>query len=147
MFSHTEPREGILDYSPWLLATRYGGWESWDVVEGRRHGRTVIARLAGVEDRETAEALMGREIAVPASALPEKEQGEYYWAELMGLEVWNSSGVRLGRVVRLLETGAHDVLVVEGTDRERLIPFVLEKVVRSVDLAAGRMVVDWEPDY
>jgi 16S rRNA processing protein RimM len=147
VFSHTEPREGILDYRPWLLSTRDGGWERWEVAEGRRHGPTVVARLEGVEDRTTAEAFVGREIAVPAEALPPTAPGEYYWAELIGLEVRNGAGVALGRVTGLMETGAHDVLVVRGADRERLIPFVEEAVVRVVDLKGGRIVVDWEPDY
>ncbi len=147
VFSYTDPREGILRYSPWLLSAHDGHWEPWVVAQGRRHGPTVIARLEGIGDRTAAQALLGREIAVPAEALPETEPGEYYWAELVGLEVYNEQGVRLGRVQRLMETGAHDVLVLEAPDRERLIPFVEGAVVRSVDLAAGRITVDWEPDY
>ncbi|HHB12610.1 MAG TPA: ribosome maturation factor RimM [Chromatiales bacterium] len=147
VFSYTEPREGILRYRPWLLSSGDGDWEPWVVAEGRRHGPTVIARLEGVEDRDAAGALLGRDIAIPAEALPEKAPGEYYWAELIGLEVINEAGVRLGRVARLLETGAHDVLVLEAPDRERLVPFVEGDVVRAVDLDAGRIVVDWEPDY
>ena len=77
------------------------------------------------------------------AALP---NGEYYWADLIGLTVTTLSGVSLGRVIRLLETGANDVLVVQG-DRERLIPYVFGVIVRTVDLEAGRMVVDWDPEY
>ncbi len=147
VYSYCDPREAILGYQPWLLARADGRWEPIQVVEGRRHGPTVVARLEGVADRDAAEAFMGREIAVPRGALPSPGPGEYYWSELIGLEVHNTSGVALGRVTGLLETGAHDVLVVRGADRERLIPFVEPVYVKSVDLDGGTIVVDWEPDY
>jgi 16S rRNA processing protein RimM len=130
----------LLDYPAWWL--RVGkGWEERKVEEGGVHGRALIAKLLGCDDREAAVRVKGREIAVPRSELPVNADGEYYWSELIGLEVANREGVVLGRIAGLLETGVNQVLVVRG-ERERLIPFV-EAVVVSVDVTGGLMVVDW----
>jgi 16S rRNA processing protein RimM len=85
------------------------------------------------------------EIAVPRSAFPPPAEGEYYWADLVGLKVVNLQGVELGRVEEVLQTGANDVLVLQG-ERERLLPFIAD-VIRRVDLAAGLISVDWGEDY
>ncbi|MBA3563528.1 MAG: ribosome maturation factor RimM [Gammaproteobacteria bacterium] len=143
--SATEPRERIIEYAPWQIGIG-GSWREWRVEEGRRHGDGVIAKLAGVDDRDDAVALVGAEIAVPRSCLPPSGEDEYYWADLIGLRVMTLEGVALGTVERLLETGANDVLVVQN-GRERLIPFLRERVVRSVDLEAGVLQVDWDPDF
>ena len=145
VFSHTSPPSNILSYSPWYLG-REGHWVGFEVMKGQSHGKGVVAQLAGVLDRDQAAALMGREIAVYRRQLPEPEAGEYYWTDLQGLRVQTTGGVQLGRVDRLFETGANDVLVVQG-ERERLIPYIWEEVIRSVDLEAGVLVVDWDPDF
>lgn len=145
VFSHTQPRDNILRYSPWRLRLA-GEWKELPVETGRRHGKGVIAKLAGVEDRDAAARLLGADIAVARSQLPRPAEGEYYWADLEGLEVLTLEGVSLGRVSHLLETGANDVLVVRG-ERERLIPFTPGIAVREVDLAGGRICVDWDPDF
>jgi 16S rRNA processing protein RimM len=136
--------DSLLGYPVWWLG-RAGAWSERKLCEGTAHGRVLIAHLAGCEDRESAAVLKGAEVAVPREQLPRSAQGEYYWADLIGLEVANREGVPLGRVVRLIETGANQVLVLGG-DRERLIPFI-EPVVMAVDLASGRLTVDWEADF
>lgn len=143
--SHTAPRENILSYSPWLLR-RNGGWEARAVEEGRRHGKGVVARLAGIDDRDVAVTFVGADIAVPRQRLGRLEAGGYYWTDLEGLEVVTVGGVGLGIVDHLFETGANDVMVVKG-DRERLVPFVEPEVIRAVDFSSGRIVVDWDPDF
>lgn len=141
--SYTEPREAILDYAPWLVGeTR----DEIVVEDGRRHGKTVLARLPGVTNPEAARDWVGREIAVRRSQLPATEEGSFYWSDLVGLEVHTPDGQRLGRVERMMETGANDVMVVSG-DRERLIPFVTGEFVKDVDLDAGRIEVDWDPEF
>ena len=142
--SYTEPREAILDYAPWLVKAD-GDWRAVAIAEGRRHGKSVIARLEGIEDREQAAAFVGYEIAVAREAMPETDRGEYYWADLEGLRVVHKNGRSLGKVAYLIGTGANDVMVVQG-DRERLIPFVHGKTVLDVDTAAGVISVDWEWD-
>jgi 16S rRNA processing protein RimM len=144
--SDTSPRENILDYSPWHLV-RSGRREVWKVSAGRLRGKGVVAKLAGCNDRDAAEALVGAEISIPRAQLPATtEPGEFYWTDLLGLRVQTVDGIELGHIERLFETGANDVIVVQG-ERERLIPYVWEQVVRSVDLEAGVMRVDWDPEF
>jgi len=144
--SDTSPRENIVSYSPWYLL-RDGRREAWKVNAGRLQGKVVVAKLAGCNDRDSAEALVGAEIAVPRAVLPATtEPGEFYWADLVGLRVETVDGVDLGRIEQLFETGANDVMVVKG-DRERLVPYIWQQVVREVDLVGGVMRVDWDPDF
>ncbi len=142
--SYTEPREAILDYKDWLLL-RDGDWQSVRLAEGKRHGKTVIARLEGVNDRDVAATYVDDHIGVPREQLPDAGRDEFYWADLEGLQVVHSDGRILGKVAYLLATGANDVLVVKG-DQEILIPFVQGEVIKDVDLAAGVINVDWEWD-
>lgn len=141
IFSETEPRENILRYSPWLV-----GGEPYEVAEGKRHGKGLVARLRGFDDRDRAATLMGKEIAVRRDQLPPPKAEEFYWADLEGLAVATTDGTDLGRVSHLFETGANDVLVVAG-DRERLIPFVWDDVVKDVDFEGGLIRVDWDPEF
>lgn len=143
VLSETEPREAILKYSPWLLGP---GHAPRQVIEGRAHGKGVIARLGDCDDRDQAASLAGQEIAIDRGQLPPSPADEPYWADLEGLDVWTLGGVRLGVVDHLFATGANDVLVVLG-DRERLLPFVWGDVVVSVELERGRIEVDWDPDF
>lgn len=141
---YTEWLDSLLNYPLWRLGNK-GVWQAVELVQGRPHGRYLVAQLAGVEDRDAAERLRGMEIGVARAELPTPAEDEYYWHDLIGLEVVNVAGEKLGRVVGLLETGAHDVLRVVA-ERERLIPFTAPIVV-AVDLAAGLIRVDWEADY
>jgi len=144
VFSHTRPRDNIFSYSPWLVATP-DGWEERALLEARVQGKGLIARLAGVTDRDAARALMDRDIAVYRRQLPALPEGEYYWCDLIGRRVVNLQGEDLGEVTDIRETGANDVLVVEDGGRH-LIPLVMENVVREVDPAGDRIVVDWDAD-
>ncbi len=144
MFSYTQPREAILDYDRWYLKHN-GGWQARAVLDGKRHGKTVIALIEGVDDRDQAAALLNTEIAVDRETLPAAEDGSFYWADLEGLRVVKRDGTELGTVAYLMETGANDVLVVQG-DTERLVPFIMDKVVLDVDVNEGVISVDWEWD-
>ncbi|MBK1674695.1 ribosome maturation factor RimM [Ectothiorhodospira shaposhnikovii] len=145
LFSETEPREGILDYDP--LSIQIGGeWKVLKLESGRAHGKGVVAKLEGVDDRDAAAALIGASIGIRREQLEPLPKGEYYWADLVGLEVINLEAVSLGWVDHLMETGANDVLVVSG-DRERLIPYVRDQVIQEIDLEAGIIRVDWDPDF
>ena len=145
IFSDTEPRENIIQYTPWYVRTS-DGWKEMKVAEGRRHGKGVVARLESYNDRDAASTLIGAEIALRRDQLPALEQGEYYWTDLIGLKVVTGDGTELGVIDRLFETGANDVVVVKG-DRERLIPYLPGQVITRVDLKAGEMEVDWDPDF
>ena len=151
IFSHTEPRDNILHYSPWYLWLD-GRYQTFEVDKGQSHGKGIIASLKGISDRDRAAALIGLDICIPREQLPSSREGEYYWHDLIGLQVVTVQGVDLGRVDHLMETGANDVLVVRPSEesidqRERWLPYQPEVVVKAVDLAAGTMLVDWDPDF
>ncbi|MFC3284298.1 ribosome maturation factor RimM [Litchfieldella rifensis] len=151
VYSYTSPMDGILDYPEWVLR-RAGEIETRRVKQGRRQGKGLVASLDGVASREQAESLAGAEVLLPKDTLPELAPGDYYWHQLEGLQVVTREGTKLGRVSYLFETGANDVMVVAGDaeaidDRERLLPFLPGQVVCDVDLDAGIMTVDWDPDF
>ena len=141
----TEYADSLFDYPVWWLG-KGDSFKAYTFEEGAVHTKALAAKLAGVEGRDQAQALRGCEIAVPRAQLPKTEEGEYYWSDLIGLEVVNQEGITLGKVKNLLETGANDVLVLADDGKERLLPFV-NQVVLAVDLAAGRISVDWGVDF
>ena len=151
VFSFTDPIEAIFDYSPWRLVKR-GNTTLVSLVEGKKQGRGLVALLEGYEDRSRSELLNGAEIRIAKDQLPALSAEEFYWYELEGLVVTNRQGERLGRVDHLMETGANDVLVVKADDtsiddRERLIPWVEDRVILQVDTDKGEILVDWPADY
>jgi 16S rRNA processing protein RimM len=142
--SHTRPPEEILRYHPWQVGG-HDGFRELALAERRPHGKAIVARFEGYTDRAQAAELVGSDIAVNASQLPPPKTGEYYWAQLEGLKVVNLAGQELGVVSHLIETGANDVLVVQG-ERERLIPYT-PQAIRAVDLDGGVLRVDWDAEF
>ena len=132
----------------WLAKPHHESWREVEVTSAHLRGDSLVATIAGVDSRDAAAALRGAEVAVPRDALEAPAPDEYYWADLEGMEVINRSGVRLGRVAGLAESGAHALLRVraDGGEAERLIPFVAAHVDR-IDGQARRIDVDWEADY
>lgn len=155
VFSDTQPREKIFEYPQWLLS-KGGKIERVHPKAWKPSGKTLIVNLEGVETREQAEMMVGAWIELPTDEMPKLESGEYYWYQLEGLIAWiraeDGSEQVIGRVDHLLETGANDVLVVKPTessidDRERLIPWSLEKTIGNVDLESGRIELIWDTEY
>lgn len=147
--SYTQEVKNILDYAPWFIRPERNtdvSWRSVEVVASKLHGNGLVVQLADSDSRDKAESLKGYEIAADRQQLPEPEEGQFYWIDLMGLEVINLQGINLGTVARLMETGANDVLVVVG-DKERLIPYVPGEFVKNVDLGNSTMEVDWDADF
>ena len=144
VYSNTSPRENIIGYSPWLIE-RDDEFVSVEVV-GRLQGKHVLAKLEGIEDRNQAEGLTGRELFIQPDQLPKLEAGDFYWSDLIGLAVETVNAEPLGVIEAMMETGADDVMVLQG-DRERLIPFVMDEIVTEVDLENRRLVVDWSAEY
>ena len=142
----TETPENLLDYPSWWIGGD-DGWTRYPVEDAETHVAAVAAKLGGCGDRDEAARLRGLQVAVPRSEFPEAGEDEFYWADLIGLRVVNVQGEALGSVFRVFETGANDVLVVNGPDgKERLIPFI-EAVVQEVDLPGRTMRVDWGLDF
>jgi len=146
VFSEMEPREAVADFPHIWVRVPGGVWEFREIESGRAHGRGVVLKFVGVDDRELAQAMVGAELEIERSWLPQPESGAYYWADLQGLLVETGSGVTLGQVAGFIQTGANDVLVVRG-EREHLVPWVVGRYVLGVDLAARRIQVDWDPDF
>ncbi|WP_207905806.1 ribosome maturation factor RimM [Aestuariirhabdus litorea] len=157
--SYTEPMDNILDYPQWTLKQQ-GRLQTVEIDQARRHGKGLVVHLKGCEDREIARTYTGSEILVERSQLPELEAGEYYWHQLQGLKVLVDSeaesgradALLLGKVAQLMETGANDVLVVRACkgsidERERLVPYLQDQVVKEVNLDEGFIRVDWDPEF
>lgn len=145
VFSFTDPRENILSYSPWLLK-KGDQTKKVNVVDGQSQSKTIVAQLSDIKDRDQAEGLIGWDIFISRDQLPKAAKGEYYWSELIGLHVETIDGVQLGVVDSLLETGANDVIIIQG-ERERVIPFLQGQTIINVDLDAGKIIVDWDPEF
>ncbi|RUO35281.1 ribosome maturation factor RimM [Aliidiomarina sanyensis] len=150
--AYTENQEGIFDYSPWLIGHN-GQWREAKVSQWRWHNNGLVAKFAEVDDRDAAQQLTGLEIAVPADALPELAEDEFYWRDLVGLRVVNKENYDMGIVNHLMPTVANDVLVVNANSndafgkRERLIPFIQSQYIVKVDKEAGLITVDWPADF
>ncbi|MCC6472438.1 MAG: 16S rRNA processing protein RimM [Burkholderiales bacterium] len=168
-----ETPAGLARFDTWWIGAQ-GSWRAVRVAQAQVQGRRLVAQLDGVSQRETATALRGAEVAVPRAALPEPGPGEYYQVDLVGMQVVNRAGERLGRIERVFDTGAHPVLELragvesdgdandgdandgEANDGEaidgeaagalRLIPFVAA-FVDGVDLEARQVRVDWGADW
>lgn len=161
---HSADTEALFSSDRWFLQppearfargfSAFSGSVAVTVADIKAHTDGIVARFEGVDDRNTAEALKGVRISLPRSAFPPTPPGEYYWVDLIGLDVFNREGVHLGVVRDLMATGPTSVLVLEHTAEvdgapvraERMIPFV-GAYIDDVDRAARRITADWQPDY
>ena len=162
---HSTLPEALFSAKSWFLQTpdvkfrpgfnAFSGTVAVKIDEAKTHSDSVVAKIAGLDDRDAAEALRGCRIFLPRSIFPVAIKDEYYWVDLIGLSVVNREGVALGFVRDLMATGPHSVLCVECTTLredgssacdERMIPFVAV-YVDAVDLSAKCITVDWQPDY
>ena len=140
----------LLSTKEWWLDRR-GVLRTFDVIAAKQHGAAITARLVGIGDRDVAESMKGASIAISRRRFPAIGDGEFYWVDLIGLDVVNGAGEPLGVVADLIDNGAHQIFVVReqiarGKTVERLIPFAGNHVV-AVELQARRVVVDWQKDY
>ena len=147
LYVFADDPEAWADMPGWWIGREGGPWREIGLKSLKNHGDGVVVLLDGVDDRTAAEAMKGFLVGAPREALPQTDEDEFYWADLIGLEVTNSAGERLGKVAGLLETGANDVLRVVADDKtERLLPFVAA-VILSVDKEAGLIQVEWGLDW
>lgn len=150
--SYTDIPEGIFDYTPWQIQVQ-GNWRQMQISGKKRHGNGLIVKLADVADRDQAQLYVNADIAVERSVLPQLAEGDFYWRDLMGMAVVNEAGYHLGEVVDMMETGSNDVLVVKANKSdafgktERLLPFLTDSVIKDVNNAQRRILVDWDPDF
>ena len=138
--SHTDPPERLLDHRS-LRIGQGSIWQNYRIEASGRSGGALTVKLSGVEDRDQAQALRGSQVCVPRSELPQRDDKDFYRADLIGCDVVNIDGIGLGVVQHFIETPAQVLMVVRGT-QEYWIPAVPQHL-RRVDLQARRVVVDW----
>ncbi|WP_026374465.1 ribosome maturation factor RimM [Aestuariibacter salexigens] len=147
--SYTEEQAGIFDYQPWQL----GDGKEYRVDQWRVHNKSLVAKLDGVNDRNEAEAIKNLDIRIQADLLPDLDDDEFYWRELLGMKVVTEQGYDLGTVKELFETGANDVMLVKANindafgQKERMLPYLPEQVIKHVDKQAKTITVDWDPGF
>jgi 16S rRNA processing protein RimM len=139
--SHTDPPERLLDHRELQLGVG-GGWRAFRIESSGRSGGQLTVKLNGIDDRDQAQTLRGAPVCVPRSELPQRDERDFYRADLVGCEVVNLAGVRLGVVQHFVETPAHALMVVRG-EQEFWVPAVPQHL-RRVDLRARQVVVDWD---
>ncbi len=150
VISYTNPTSNITKYTQhWLLERKDKGHVSWHPIKveaHRNHHKTLVVKIEGYDDCDQARALTNALISIPDEELPELKQDEYYWHQLIGLEVVTITGESLGTIKEIQETASNDVLSVKG-ERLRLIPYLMDDVIKSIDLENSKMVVDWDPAF
>ena len=147
--SYTDESAGIFDYTPWILSDG----KSYLVDQWRRSGKALVAKIEGIESRDDAERIKNADISIQEAQLPALEGDDFYWRDLIGMQVETLEGYGLGTVKELFETGANDVMLVKARSndafgqKERMLPFIRESVIKSVDMQAKTITVDWDPGF
>ncbi len=143
--SFANPIQQLLKYKPLIM--RFNEVESvLPEIKGRVTAKGLVVRLPQITDRDAAQALHGAELWITRSQLPKPKDGEYYWIDLEGMRVVNREGIEFGTVSHLFETPANPILVVHS-ERERLIPFLMDHYIDAVDFETGEIRVDWDADF
>ena len=150
VFSDTDDRSDIFDMQPWWIKTATG-MKPLTVSKWRQQGTGLVAQFEQVPDRNIAETMNGVVIWVAKNSLPEPEEDEFYWSELVGLRVLNEQDEYLGDIAEMFETGAHDIMRVAThsnslDNEERLIPWHAQTVI-EVDMTNKTVHVAWPSDY
>lgn len=143
--SHTQPRENILHYAQWF-AFMNNQWQLLDLSHIEVTGKHILVQVNGFDGREQVASLTNIEIGVPKEQLPELSEGEFYWHQLIGMQVVNQQGEALGEVTEILPTGSNDVLIVEGKKRA-LIPYLPGRTIIDVNAQKHIIVVEWDADF
>jgi 16S rRNA processing protein RimM len=142
----TEQVDGLLDYKTWWIG-KDNDWRELKVEEAKIHNDVIVVKLQGISERDGAFACKGKQVAVPRAALPKLAKNEYYWSDLIGLQVKNLQAVDFGKISDVFATGANDVIVAKNDEgQERLIPFI-DAAIIEVDMLAKTLLVDWDEDF
>ncbi len=150
--SYTQENDNIFNYAPWFLKQADGSVKEIKVDQWRHQAKHLVAKLVEVDDRDDAELIKNVEIYIDSTQLPELDN-DYYWKDLVGMQVVNTNGYHMGTVKELFETGANDVMLVKAKindafgQKERLLPFLHDSVVLKVDKEANLITVDWDPAF
>ncbi len=159
IYSFTESPVDIFSYKPWFIKSNHD-WQQINVVKWKNQSKGLVAQLDICDDRDSALSLRQVDIFVPAEKIQGLKEGEYYWRDLIGCRVINQQNEDLGIVTKLMETGANEVLVLDIDDlavglslskgeavKERLIPYVPDEVILTVDIKKKLITVEWPGDF
>lgn len=150
--SFTQNKDSIFDYTPWSLNMQSGGNQTLTVDQWRYHSNTLVAKINGIDDRDAADLVKNAEISIQSSQLPALDN-DFYWKDLIGMQVVTDKGYNMGVVKDMFETGANDVMLVKAKindafgQKERLLPFLYDNVVLNVDRDGKTITVDWDPAF
>lgn len=150
--TYTESMEGIFSYSPWLLL-QGDTQKEFEVEHWKKHNKGVVAKLVGMDDRDAVETIKNLDIAVHQDCLPELDEGDFYWRELVGMTVVGVGGYNFGKVEQMFETGSNDVMLVKANigdafgQKQRMIPYLVDDVIKKVDREEQSITVDWDPGF
>jgi 16S rRNA processing protein RimM len=146
IYPDTEMFDGLLDYKTWWVG-KGDDWRELKLESAKTHNDVLVVKLQSIDDRDAAFSCKGKQIAVPRAALPKLDKEEYYWFDLIGLNVKNKLNIDFGKITDVFATGANDVIVAKSdTGQERLMPYI-PQVILDVDLEAKTMLVDWDADF
>lgn len=143
--SFTSPFDNILDYDPWYYQ-KDGKWVVLPVIDKQLQGNYIVVHLENINSPEAARLKTGTDIAIQRSQLPKLSKDEYFWCDLVGLNVITTTSLALGVVDRLFDSGANDILVIQG-EKEHLIPYIKNHFIVQVNLPERLITVDWDPDF
>lgn len=150
--SFTQNKDSIFDYSPWNLDVTNSDNQTLNVDQWRYHSKTLVAKIDGIDDRNAAELIKNADISIQSSQLPELDN-DFYWKDLIGMQVVTDKGYNMGVVKDMFETGANDVMLIKAKmndafgQKERLLPFLYDSVVLKVDRDGKTITVDWDPAF
>ena len=144
IFSYTEPRKNILEYQPWYFIDN-GTYKAIEMTTGREQSKTIVAHVKGIDNRDQAGQLIGKDLYIDKDQLPELSDNEHYWHELNEFRVINKNGIDLGVVNYLVDTGSNNVLVTKG-EKEHWIPYI-EPYLVLVDKKNRVITVDWDENF
>lgn len=145
LYSYTDPITNLLNY-PLLFVEQRNSWKPLKISDGKAQGDYLVAKIDGIDDRDEVRQLTNCLVGVDREALPKLPENEYYWEDLVGLDVENLEAIPLGKITQMLATGSNDVMQVELNEKRRLIPYTSD-AVKKVDLANNKMIVDWDPEF
>ena len=143
--SFTEPRDNILSYTDWHVSLN-NTWQPIKLLSAQNYNKTIVAQIEGYQEREDVAELTNAEIAVHQEQLAPLAPGEYYWYQLIGMNVVNQQGQSFGAVTEVLPTGANDVLIVQG-EKRHLIPYLPGQFIIDIDDNQRVITVDWDLDF
>jgi 16S rRNA processing protein RimM len=144
--SFTQPESNILNYAPWFVSFRD---EQLSLESCKQQGCFLIGKIAGYDTPEEVKKLVNSSIIILKTQLPVLKNTEYYWADLIDLDVYNLEHCYLGKIDSFFETGANDVMVIINIENKKklMIPYVIDKIIKTIDLTQKQMIVDWQKDW